>query len=291
MALACYGAHVIGSRIGHYKVLSELGRGGAATVYRGEDLRDKRVVAIKVLAQRWEKHERIRSRFMYEGRILHGLDHPGIPTFFDLMEFNGTLILVEEIAEGQNLADMIEGEEVIHASRCVPWFIQILDALEHIHSRDVVHRDIKPANIMILESGVKILDFGLALTDENASLTAKGTTVGTVYYIPKEQAKGEELDHRADVYATGVTLYHAVTGCLPFECQTRQELVHAVLHDAPVAPSEQWPIIDGDLEDIILKAMSKNPDARYQSAQDMKAALEGWLMMQNLSGEEDEDDS
>ena len=281
---------MIGSRIGHYKVLAELGRGGAATVYRGEDLRDKKEVAIKVLAQRWEKHERIRTRFMYEGRILHGLDHPCIPTFFDLMEFNGTLILVEEVATGLNLADIIESEEVIHASRCVPWFILVLDALEHIHSKDVVHRDIKPANIMIVKDGVKILDFGLALTEENADLTVKGTTVGTIYYIPKEQACGEDLDHRADIYATGVTLYHAITGCLPFECETRQELVQAVLHGSPIRPSEQWPIIDSDLESIILKAMGKKPEDRYQSAKDMKEALEGWLLMQNLSDEEAEDD-
>lgn len=206
------------------------------------------------------------------------------------MEFDGTLILVEELVKGETLADLIAREEVVHASRAVPWFIQILDALEHIHSKKVVHRDVKPANIMIHEGGIKIVDFGLALTHENADLTVEGTTVGTVYYIPKEQARGEDTDHRADIYATGVSLYHTVTGCLPFECKTRQELVQAVLSEPPIAPSDQWPIIDSDLEGVILKAMAKNPSERFQSAADMKAALEGWLLLQNLSGEEDDEE-
>jgi eukaryotic-like serine/threonine-protein kinase len=272
---------LIGSRIGHYKILAELGRGGAATVYRGEDLKNKKDVAIKILADRWAKHDRIRNRFLSEGRILASLDHEGIPGFFNMLEARGTLILIEELGTGLNLGDVIESEEVLHGTRCVPWFIGVLEALNHAHSRRVIHRDIKPGNIMVIKDGIKILDFGLALTPENAALTAKGTTVGTVYYISREQACGEDLDHRTDIYATGVTLYHAVTGSLPFECKTRQELIHAVLHDKPIPPSEQWPIIDSKLEAIILKAMAKNPAERYQSARQMQSALIQWLQNQS----------
>jgi eukaryotic-like serine/threonine-protein kinase len=267
---------VIGSRIGHYKILAELGRGGAATVYRGRDLKNDRDVAIKILAHRWAKHERIRTRFMFEARILASLDHIGIPSFIDLLEHGDSLLIVEELATGLNLNEIIDKEDVLYGARCVPWFIAILDALAHAHSKKVIHRDIKPANIMIVKDGIKILDFGLALTPDNAKLTAEGTTVGTIYYISREQACGEPVDCRSDLYAVGVSLYHAITGSMPYECKTRPELIRAVLHDAPIAPREQWPIIDPKLESIVLKAMSKNPEQRFQSARGMQKVLIDW---------------
>lgn len=271
---------MFGVRIGPYRVLDEIGRGGAAKVYRAQDIYRKNEVAIKILETKWAKHPRVKNRFLREAEVLKKLEHPGIPKFYELRKHENTYALVEELCLGLTLEELLKSDDVIDGRRCVPWFIKTLDALNYAHQNGVIHRDMKPGNVLVSTSGTKILDFGLALLPDSPRLTAQGTTVGTIFYIPREQAKGQKLDGRADIYSLGVTLYQCVTGALPYESSTTQEVIRAVLLEPPIPPSDQWPILDAQLEAIILKAMAKDREQRYQNALEMKAALEAWLSTQ-----------
>lgn len=268
---------MIGERVGPWEIRAALGEGGAASVWRADHRQSGASVAVKILKRRWSEHERVRRRFVREGQVLRNLDHPGIPKFLELRVWQDRPALIMELVRGLTIADLLESNEILHAPRLVPWICEVLSALAHAHARHIVHRDIKPANLLIGVDGVKVLDFGLARVGDESRLTADGTTVGTLHYLPPEQARGEPLDGRADLYALGVTLYHCLTGELPYEARTASELMAAVRRGDLIPPSRRWPLIDPELEAIILRAMAHRPEQRHADAGAMRRALLDWL--------------
>jgi eukaryotic-like serine/threonine-protein kinase len=267
------------SFIGPYELQSKVGQGGAAIVYRGLDLERGESVALKILKPEWANNERCRKRFAREAYIMRLINHPNIPRFVELRKYKGTLVLISEFVEGLTLDMVIKEDSAIYAQRCVPWFFSLLDALECIHAQGVIHRDLKPQNIIVTrDDTVKILDFGLARIMGSTRLTKQGRTVGTPHYLSQEQARGQGVDARTDIYALGVSLYRALTGVLPFQSKTtRASLVRAIIHEEPAPLQDHWPTIDADLQALVLKAMSKEPAQRFQTAVEMKTALETWL--------------
>jgi eukaryotic-like serine/threonine-protein kinase len=267
------------SLIGPYELLRKVGQGGAAIVYQGFDHERGRQVALKIMKPEWANNERCRKRFAREAFVMRLLKHENIAQFYELRKYRGTLVMVEEYIDGQTLDNVIKQDSAIYAQRCVPWFFSLLDALEHIHAKGVIHRDLKPQNIMVTaDNKVKILDFGLARIVGSTRLTKQGRTVGTPHYLSQEQARGQSVDARTDIYALGVSLYRSLTGVLPFQSKTtRASLVRAIIHEDPAPLKEHWPTVDTDLQNLVLKAMSKDPEERFQTAIEMKTALEAWL--------------
>jgi eukaryotic-like serine/threonine-protein kinase len=281
-----------GERIGPYLVLEFLQKGGMGEVYKARDTRLDRNVAIKFLPQAFAADRVALDRFQREARAASALNHPRICTVHDLGDCQGRPFLVMEYLEGQSLRDRIGGEP-LPISELLDTAAQICDALRAAHGKGIVHRDIKPANIFVTTSGqVKILDFGLAklVTDSgpaaapanigetgttvsSATLTRPGALMGTPTYLSPEQARGEEVDARTDIFSLGVVLYEMATGCPTFRGKTSGELIGAILHQTPVRPSEANPAVPASLERIILKMLEKDRTARYQSAEDLLADL------------------
>ena len=280
---------MIGKTFTHYRIISALGEGGMGVVYRAEDIRLGRTVALKFVPELMAGDRAALERFQREARAVSALNHPNICTLHDIDEAEGRPFLVMECLEGQTLRDRIgQGmsiEEVLDVA------LQVIDALETAHSRGIVHRDIKPANIFITSRGqVKMLDFGLAKmvapkgggTHHTSSsqaatvldgLTSPGSAIGTVAYMSPEQATGEELDYRTDLFSFGIVLYEMATGAHPFPGSTIALTYVAILQNTPVPPSRIRPEISPELERIIDKALEKSRDMRYQSASDLRADL------------------
>jgi eukaryotic-like serine/threonine-protein kinase len=280
---------LIGKTVSHYKILSALGKGGMGVVYRAEDLRLGRTVALKFLPETLANDHSALERFQREARAVSALNHPSICTLHDIDESDGRPFLVMECLEGQTLKErIVKGlglDEVMDIA------IQVLDALDTAHSRGIVHRDIKPANIFLTTRGqVKMLDFGLAKivggsgADSahdsqmatavlNERITSPGSTIGTVAYMSPEQARGEDMDARTDLFSFGVVLYEMVTGALPFPADSVAMMFVAILQNAPLLPSRLRPEVSPEMERIIGKALEKNRDLRYQNASDMRADL------------------
>ena len=259
-----------GTLLGPYEILGRIGSGGMGAVYKARDTRLDRIVAIKVA------HEEFSGRFEREARAVAALNHPHICTLFDV----GPNYLVMEFVDGQPLMRQLSPGEAVRVG------IQIADALDTAHRRGIVHRDLKPANIMITpDSQVKILDFGIAAFDETAgrepgdmptqdlALTNPGSAIGTVAYMSPEQARGEKVDARTDLWSFGVVLYELVTGVRPFPDGTTALTFDGVLNRTPAPVRELVPEISPELESIIVKALEKDRDIRYQTAADMRADL------------------
>jgi TolB-like protein/Flp pilus assembly protein TadD len=280
---------VIGKTVSHYKILAALGKGGMGVVYRAEDVRLGRTVALKFVPETLANDRSALERFQREARAVSALNHPNICTLHDIDESDGRPFLVMECLEGHTLKDRIAKN--LGLDEVVDMAIQVVEALDTAHSRGIVHRDIKPANIFVTTRGqVKMLDFGLAKmvgggggdaaqASQMATaaldelLTSPGSTIGTVAYMSPEQARGEDLDARTDLFSFGVVLYEMVTGVQPFQAGSVALTFVAILQNAPVAASRARPEVSAELERIINKALEKSRDLRYQNASDLRADL------------------
>src|SRR5467141_1178577 len=279
---------MIGQTLGNYKITHKLGAGGQGTVYKATDLKLGRTVVVKVLPAELTVKETNLKRFEREARLASALDHPNICTIFDMDEAGGLHFISMQYVEGKNVRQLVNGRplELESALRIA---VQVTDALAVAHARGIIHRDVKSGNVMVTDSGqVKILDFGLAklLDDEEAGasgihrteLTEVGVPYGTATYAAPEQARGDRVDKRADIFSTGVLLYEMVTGTWPFRGKSTIDVRHAVLYDTPKPISEARPgPLPARLQQILDKTLQKDPRDRYQKMDELRDELRSVL--------------
>jgi serine/threonine-protein kinase len=261
-----------GSKIGDYEVLGKLGAGGMGSVYKVRNELSDRVEAMKVLLPDLEGHADLGNRFLREIKVQAGMDHPNIAKLYTALRIDNQLLMCMELVEGVPLDQRLR-EGPIALVDAVDYAVQVLSALEYAHQRGVVHRDIKPANMMLMPDGkIKLLDFGIAKASDNR-LTVTGTTLGSLYYMSPEQIQGGQVDVRSDVYSVGVSLYELVTGKKPFDAESQFAIMSAHLARTPVAPIELNTAMPPEVSEIILKALNKEPGARFQTAGEFYDAL------------------
>jgi serine/threonine protein kinase len=277
---------MVGSIISHYRIVEELGGGGMGVVYKAEDLRLRRFVALKFLPAAASDERHAAERFLREARAASALNHPNICTIYDFGDHDGRQFLAMELLEGQTLKDLLAARK-LRQDEFIDIAIEVSDALDAAHTHGIIHRDIKPANVFITKrGGSKILDFGLAklpfspddsdgttFAERDHMLTGPGVAMGTAAYMSPEQARGEPLDARTDLFSLGLVVYEMATGRQAFSGRTNTLLFDAILHGTPTAPVRINPEVSPDLERIIAKALEKDRELRYQSAQDLRSDL------------------
>ncbi len=274
---------MIGAKLGNYRILEKIGAGGQGTVYKATDTKLGRAVVIKVLPPELTVKEANLKRFEREARLASALDHPNICTIFDLNDIEGVHFIAMQYVEGKNVRELVNGRPLDLRS-ALSITIQVADALSAAHARGIIHRDIKAGNVMVTPSGqVKVLDFGLAkLMDESGSLggihhtdlTEVGIPYGTATYAAPEQARGDRVDARADIFSTGVLLYEMLTGIWPFQGKTSVDVRHAVLHDEPQPLHEARPGgAPPQLQAILDRTLAKDPRQRYQKVEELRDDL------------------
>ncbi len=265
---------MIGKTISHYRILEKLGEGGMGVVYKAEDTTLKREVAIKFLPRQIASQVTERERFKIEAKAAAALDHPNIAKTYAIEESDGQMFIVMEFIDGEELKKKVIREQ-LSVNCVIDIAAQIAEGLKAAHAKGITHRDIKSSNIMVTESGqVKIMDFGLAKIGDGVQLTKTGTRLGTAAYMSPEQASGELVDHRTDIWALGVVLYEMLTGQLPFRGEYERAVIYAILHEEPDPVTKHRPDISADLAEIVKKALQKNRENRYPSAADLLRDLQ-----------------
>ena len=262
---------------GRYQVVRKLGAGGMANVYLAEDQELGRRVAIKILNDRHANDEQFVERFRREAKNAAALSHPNIVSIYDRGEAEGTYYIAMEYLDGRTLKELIVQRGPAPVTVSVEYARQVLSALRFAHRHGIVHRDIKPHNVLVdAEGRVKVTDFGIARAGAS-QMTEAGSIVGTAQYLSPEQARGTDVDQRSDLYSLGVVLYELLTGTLPFNGDTPVEIAMKHLSTVPELPSERRPDVPRDLDLIVMRALAKDPDDRYESAEEMDADLERFL--------------
>ncbi len=255
---------MIGKTISHYKILEELGRGGMGVVYLAEDMKLDRKVALKFLAPGALGGTEEKARFAHEAKAAAALAHPNICTIHEIDEYEGQSFIAMEYVEGESLKSMIE-KGPLAIEYVMDIGMQLAAGLQEAHEKGIIHRDIKPANIMITSKDrIKIMDFGLAKLRGKTMLTKEGTTLGTVSYMSPEQARGDEVDSRTDIWSLGVVLYEMITGRMPFKGEYEQAVIYSILNDVPAPPTALRTDVPIELERVMLKCLAKDLDERYR---------------------------
>lgn len=274
---------MIGKTIHHYRILEKLGSGGMGVVYRAEDTKLERTVALKFLSPALTQDEEAKERFMHEARSASALDHPNICTIYEINESpEGRLFIAMAYYEGETLKERITGKP-LRSGEATAIVIQAAEGLSKAHVEGIVHRDVKPANILINKEGVvKVLDFGLAKLLDQAEYTQVSTTLGTIAYMSPEQVSGEEVDQRSDIWSLGVMLYEMLTGTLPFKGEYEQAIVYSIVNMPPDPITNIQPSVPIALERIIKRTLAKNPADRYQSMEALLADL--YKLREELTG-------
>ena len=259
---------------GRYRILRKLGSGGMADVYMAEDQQLGRRLALKVLHRRFAEDEQFVERFRREASSAAGLSHPNVVSIFDRGEWDGTYYISMELVEGRTLKDIVREKGPAPPEAAVDITLQILRAARYAHQRGIVHRDIKPHNVLIDNDGrVRVTDFGIARAG-TSDITETGSVMGTAQYLSPEQAQGRPVDERADLYAIGIVLYELLTGQVPFDAEQPVTVALKQVSEIPVPPANLVPAIPPAIDAVVMRALEKEPDRRYQTADEFIAALE-----------------
>jgi eukaryotic-like serine/threonine-protein kinase len=265
--------YTVGQRLGDYEILGILGAGGMGKVYKVRNTISDRVEAMKILLPDLAGQKDLADRFLREIKVLASLNHPNIASLRTALTLDNQLVMIMEFVDGVTLSSRLH-QGAIPPALAVKYIDQVLDALSYAHKQNIIHRDIKPANMMLTPDGsVKLMDFGIARSASDRSLTMTGTTLGSLNYMPPEQVKGDPADNRSDLYSLGVSLYEMVTGQLPFQADSNYAMMAAHLQEVPKPPIVLRPGIPQALNQIIIMALAKDPGQRFQSADAFRGAL------------------
>jgi serine/threonine protein kinase len=283
---------MIGTQIGSYQIVEKIGEGGMGVVYKGVDVTLDRPVAIKLLSQELVGTPALVERFRAEARAQANLNHTNIATLYAFIQSGDTCVIVMELLEGETFDQIIRRRGVIPAEEAVPLFRQALLGIGFAHRMGIVHRDIKPSNIMLTKSGiVKVMDFGIAKVLGGQRMTRTGTRMGTVAYMSPEQIRNMPVDIRSDIYSLGATLYEMFTAHLPFESESDFQVMSDHVNTPPTPPTRYYPYIAPGFEQCVLKALSKDPNQRFQTVEEFGAGLEhplglpGWVPSAPVQGQ------